>query len=394
MAKLILFLLLSSFSSAQCLQRWVKSLRPGIVKGRWSNDEDNILRGFVDKCGIVSMNWKQVAIAIPGRTSKQCRERWFNYLDPTLKPGGTWTKEEDETLWMLVEQYGRKWAHVARMMPGRTENVVKVRYNGLRRQAGLPKNDPTRQFMNGFIPPDPVDFFLKRPKLAALAAETFGFSIPPMSRESQLVSKGMIHPSIVMEQVAAANAANNAAGITNASSTSASVSDEGAVNTRGPSSLESIMVPPVVPSVVPPVVPSAVPSVAPSAAPPIVPSAVPPVVPSVVPPVLPAVKSTSTNSVGGNNFSGNGSDQKFLMNGYPAYPSYGTLPLTSTNSTSTVTNSTKNATSGANTTTNSNPAPQPTLGGTTIGRSVLIKSGTDVNKFASECKSIIFILKY
>ena len=41
--------------------------------------------------------WSEIAARTVGRIGKQCRERWFNHLDPTLKKNG-WTEEDDELL--------------------------------------------------------------------------------------------------------------------------------------------------------------------------------------------------------------------------------------------------------------------------------------------------------
>ena len=41
--------------------------------------------------------WSEIATKVPGRIGKQCRERWFNHLDPSIKKGG-WTEEEDKIL--------------------------------------------------------------------------------------------------------------------------------------------------------------------------------------------------------------------------------------------------------------------------------------------------------
>ena len=49
------------------------------------------------------LKWSEIAAQIPGRIGKQCRERWFNHLDPTIKKGG-WTPEEDK---ILEEQQAR-----------------------------------------------------------------------------------------------------------------------------------------------------------------------------------------------------------------------------------------------------------------------------------------------
>ena len=115
------------------MQRWVKGLRPGLVKGRWSADEDSLLLSLVTNG---KLSWTAIAERIPGRTSKQCRERWFNFLDPSLKHG-SYSVEEDEKLWKLHCELGGRWAKIAKLMPGRSENSVKVRCNALRRQKNV-----------------------------------------------------------------------------------------------------------------------------------------------------------------------------------------------------------------------------------------------------------------
>lgn len=43
------------------------------------------------------VKWSKIAVLIPGRLGKQCRERWFNHLDPSLTKT-VWTTREDEVL--------------------------------------------------------------------------------------------------------------------------------------------------------------------------------------------------------------------------------------------------------------------------------------------------------
>jgi hypothetical protein len=115
------------------MQHWEKGLRPGIVKGRWTEDEDRVLVFLVSQG---HKNWGRVAENMPGRTSKQCRERWNNYLDPTLVHT-PFTEEEDSVLLHLHKEHGNKWAYIARLIPGRTENAVKLRFNSLMKNAHL-----------------------------------------------------------------------------------------------------------------------------------------------------------------------------------------------------------------------------------------------------------------
>mmetsp|Transcript_41418 Transcript_41418/g.66553 ORF Transcript_41418/g.66553 Transcript_41418/m.66553 type:complete len:266 (-) Transcript_41418:845-1642(-) len=85
----------------QCLQRWNKVLQPGLVKGPWTTDEDNVLKQLVALEKID--NWASVAAKIPGRTAKQCRERWRLNLDPAINHD-PFTPEEDKLLLMLHEK--------------------------------------------------------------------------------------------------------------------------------------------------------------------------------------------------------------------------------------------------------------------------------------------------
>jgi Myb-like DNA-binding domain len=60
-------------------QRWKRALRPDLKKGRWTAEEDGRLIRLMAQ-GFAS--WSKLAKQMPGRSSKQCRERWSNHLDP------------------------------------------------------------------------------------------------------------------------------------------------------------------------------------------------------------------------------------------------------------------------------------------------------------------------
>ncbi|CAB1119213.1 MYB [Ectocarpus sp. CCAP 1310/34] len=122
--------LVQTRNHVQCLQRWKKVLKPGLVKGQWSAEEDDRLVGLVEK-GF--RNWGQVASFMDGRTSKQCRERWCHHLDPAVRKGG-YTTEEDELIIFLQGEVGNRWADIAKRLTGRTENAVKIRWKALNRR--------------------------------------------------------------------------------------------------------------------------------------------------------------------------------------------------------------------------------------------------------------------
>uniref|UniRef100_M4B353 Uncharacterized protein n=1 Tax=Hyaloperonospora arabidopsidis (strain Emoy2) TaxID=559515 RepID=M4B353_HYAAE len=113
--------------NAQCLQRWNKVLKPGLVKGPWSVEEDAILMEMMLKG---YDNWRQVSNNIPGRTAKQCRERWRNRLDPSINKS-PFTEEEDEAIQQAYAKYGNRWTQIAELLPGRTEDAIKLRWKVL-----------------------------------------------------------------------------------------------------------------------------------------------------------------------------------------------------------------------------------------------------------------------
>ena len=73
-----------------------------------------------------------LANQIEGRTAKQCRERWCNHLDPSIVKGN-WTKVEDELIIQKQKELGNKWSKISKLLLGRTENAVKVRWKALDR---------------------------------------------------------------------------------------------------------------------------------------------------------------------------------------------------------------------------------------------------------------------
>jgi Myb-like DNA-binding domain len=79
------------------------------------------------------VKWPEVARLVPGRTGKQCRERYFNHLAPTVV-SAQWTPVEDATVCRLYRRVGTGWASISRLLPGRSDNNVKNRFHFLRRQ--------------------------------------------------------------------------------------------------------------------------------------------------------------------------------------------------------------------------------------------------------------------
>lgn len=129
-----------------------------IKGGVWRNTEDEILKAAVMKYG--KNQWSRIASLLHRKSAKQCKARWFEWLDPSIKKT-EWSRQEDEKLLHLAKLMPTQWRTIAPIV-GRTAAQCLERYEYLLDQAqkkeegddGAPSEDP-RKLKPGEIDPNP-----------------------------------------------------------------------------------------------------------------------------------------------------------------------------------------------------------------------------------------------
>eukprot|EP00123_Amoebidium_parasiticum_P018459 comp24213_c0_seq2/m.44515 comp24213_c0_seq2/g.44515 ORF comp24213_c0_seq2/g.44515 comp24213_c0_seq2/m.44515 type:complete len:538 (-) comp24213_c0_seq2:14-1627(-) len=173
-----------------------------IIKGGvWKNTEDEILKAAVMKYG--KNQWARIASLLHRKSAKQCKARWYEWLDPSIKKT-EWSREEEEKLLHLAKLFPTQWRTIAPMI-GRTAAQCLEHYEKLLDAAqakdGLAvdaASDP-RKLRPGEIDPDlaarparpdPVDMDEDEKEMLSEArarlANTVGKKAKRKAREKQL----------------------------------------------------------------------------------------------------------------------------------------------------------------------------------------------------------------
>ncbi|KAL1234231.1 Cell division cycle 5-like protein [Trichinella spiralis] len=173
-----------------------------IIKGGvWRNTEDEILKAAVMKYG--KNQWSRIASLLHRKSAKQCKARWFEWLDPSIKKT-EWSREEDEKLLHLAKLMPTQWRTIAPIV-GRTASQCLERYEFLLDQAQkklegeFQAEDDPRKLRPGEIDPcpetkparpDPIDMDEDELEMLSEArarlANTQGKKAKRKAREKQL----------------------------------------------------------------------------------------------------------------------------------------------------------------------------------------------------------------
>ncbi|PVD28210.1 hypothetical protein C0Q70_10797 [Pomacea canaliculata] len=125
-----------------------------IKGGVWRNTEDEILKAAVMKYG--KNQWARIASLLHRKSAKQCKARWFEWLDPSIKKT-EWSRAEDEKLLHLAKLMPTQWRTIAPIV-GRTAAQCLERYELLLDKAQnreTDAEDDPRKLKPGEIDPNP-----------------------------------------------------------------------------------------------------------------------------------------------------------------------------------------------------------------------------------------------
>ena len=155
--------------------------RPKKIRKLFSPEEDALLSRIMFEQPFTT--WMAVAAQMSGRSARQCRDRWANYLSPENK-NGPWTLEEDKLLMEKVREFGSQWTTIARFFDGRSENNVKNRWythlKGKGESTGTP--DPVVRPINPVTEVFRVPYASVKPYALLPPISTFEASAPHVIR--------------------------------------------------------------------------------------------------------------------------------------------------------------------------------------------------------------------
>lgn len=108
-----------------------KKSKKGPVRNKFTPEEDKQLQELHD---LYQDDWEKISSMMVNRSFRQVKDRWNNYLSPTINRS-PFTEEEDNFLIEKYEEIGPKWSIMIQFFNNRTDASLKNRFQLLERKS-------------------------------------------------------------------------------------------------------------------------------------------------------------------------------------------------------------------------------------------------------------------
>ena len=137
---------------------------------QWSKEEDQLILDNLPKDNS-SINWKYIESKVMTRSSKQCRERYYNHLKVGIIKE-RWSEQEDKIIDEMQSKYGNKWVLISKNLHGRPPLAVKNRFFShilkTRKDSKLEETDESQlkpptvtEVRSAFVPSEPSNYYVE-----------------------------------------------------------------------------------------------------------------------------------------------------------------------------------------------------------------------------------------
>lgn len=128
------------------------------LKIKFSAEEDSKLLNLVQQYG--TKNWVRISQMMETRNPRQCRERYNNYINPSLRKDN-WKKEEDDLIEEKVLEFGPKWNKISKFFENRSDYSIRNRWMMLERHKAKSENMEKKLKANHFFKQNKKNFLPK-----------------------------------------------------------------------------------------------------------------------------------------------------------------------------------------------------------------------------------------
>jgi hypothetical protein len=97
-------------------------------KTYFTADDDIKLLSIINENG--KDDWNLVSRIMENKSKRQCKDRWRNYLDPSLNKA-TFTDDENDLIRKKVAELGFRWKCISKFFHNRTDAMIRNQYKSL-----------------------------------------------------------------------------------------------------------------------------------------------------------------------------------------------------------------------------------------------------------------------